>query len=181
MFWSQQHLYNLPQLASWAEGDKRKLVSVAMLLVMVASIAGNFIAAWLARWMGDRRAIALMCLGYFLAMVGTYLESRDYRTLMVLLPLISIFSGLFALFTMYLPPLFPTLLRTTGAGFCYNIGRIASAVGTVAFGLVSTVGDYRVALIAAGTLFLPSGLLALALPELGDDAGASLTGVASPR
>ena len=26
---------------------------------------------------------------------------------------------------------FPTLLRTTGAGFCYNIGRIAAAVGTV--------------------------------------------------
>jgi hypothetical protein len=64
----------------------------------------NFITAWLARRIGDRRAIALMCMGYFLAMVGTYVESRDHRTLMVLLPFISIFSGLFALFTMYLPP-----------------------------------------------------------------------------
>jgi MFS family permease len=169
MFWSQQHLYNLPDLAGWGAEEKRRLVSVAMVLVMIASIAGNFIAAWLARRIGDRRAIALMCVGYFLAMAGTYVESRDHRTLMVLLPFISIFSGLFALFTMYLPPLFPTLLRTTGAGFCYNIGRIASAVGTVVFGLVSTVGDYRIALIAAGTLFLPSGLLALALPELNDD------------
>jgi MFS family permease len=175
MFWSQQHLYNLPELAGWAEGEKRRLVSVAMLLVMIASIVGNFIAAWLARWIGDRRAIALLCIGYFGAMVGTYLESRDHRTLMVLLPLISIFSGLFALFTMYLPPLFPTLLRTTGAGFCYNIGRIASAVGTLVFGLVSTVGDYRMALIAAGSLFLPSGLLALALPNLDDDDQVILT------
>jgi hypothetical protein len=70
--------------------------------------------------------------------------------------------------TLYLPPLFPTLLRTTGAGFCYNIGRIASAVGTVAFGVLSTVHDYRTALIAAGCLFLPAGWLALGLPDLDD-------------
>ena len=50
-------------------------------------------------------------------------------------------QGLFGLFTMYLPPLFPTLLRTTGAGFCYNIGRIAAAGAVVFFGLFSKVGD----------------------------------------
>ena len=71
---------------------------------------------------------------------------------------------------MGLPPLFPALLRTTGAGFCYNIGRVASAVGTVAFGVLSTVHDYGTALIAAGCLFVPAGLLAPALAEL-DDAG----------
>jgi MFS family permease len=158
MFWSQQHLYTLPDLADWAQDDKRRLVS--------ASIVGNFAAAWLARLIGDRRAISLMCMGYFLAMVATYIQPRDHRALMILLPIISIFSGLFALFTMYLPPLFPTLLRTTGAGFCYNIGRIASAVGTVVFGLFSSVGEYRFALIGAGCLFLPSAFLALRLPDL---------------
>jgi MFS family permease len=166
MFWSQQHLYTLPDLADWAQDDKRRLVSLAMLLVMIASIVGNFVAAWLASLIGDRRAISVMCMGYFLAMVATYIQPRDHRALLILLPFISIFSGLFALFTMYLPPLFPTLLRTTGAGFCYNIGRIASAIGTVVFGLVSTVGEYRFALIAAGCLFLPSAFLALRLPDL---------------
>ena len=102
-------------------------------------------------------------------MVGTYAVPLGHTTLMVLLPLISVFSGLFALFTMYLPPLFPTLLRTTGAGFCYNIGRIFAAVGTVGFGLVSSVGDHRIALLAAGCLFLPAGLLAFLLPELADE------------
>jgi hypothetical protein len=67
---------------------------------------------------------------------------------------------------MYLPPLFPVLLRTTGAGFCYNIGRLAAAAGTVAFGLFSTVGDYRIALLCAGSLFLPAALLAWWLPDL---------------
>jgi len=77
-------------------------------------------------------------------------------------------QGVFALFTMYLPPLFPTLLRTTGAGFCYNIGRVVSAAGVVFFGLFQQLGDYRRTLLAAGLLFLPASLLSLLLPELPD-------------
>jgi MFS family permease len=83
-------------------------------------------------------------------------------------------GGIFALFTMYLPPLFPVLLRTTGAGFCYNIGRIAAAAGTVIFGLFSKVGDYRIALLCAGTLFLPAMVFALKLPEHTDRDGMAL-------
>jgi MFS family permease len=172
MFWYQQHLRNLPDLASWTGEEINRFVSVAMFAVMVASIVGNFGAAWLARRIGYRLAIAALTLGYAGAMVGTYAAPRNHVQLMVMLPVISVFSGLFALFTMYLPPLFPTLLRTTGAGFCYNIGRIVAAVGTVTFGLFSAVGDYRLALLAAGFLFLPAGALAFLLPELSDEDGA---------
>ena len=115
MFWYQQHLRNLPDLVSWSAEEKGRFVSVAMFVVMIASIIGNFAAAWVARRIGYRRAIAYLAIGYFVAMVGTYAVPLGHTTLMVLLPLISVFSGLFALFTMYLPPLFPTLLRTTGA------------------------------------------------------------------
>jgi hypothetical protein len=69
---------------------------------------------------------------------------------------------------MYLPPLFPTLLRTTGAGFSYNIGRLAAALGTVLFGLLAPVGDFRVALVANAFLFLAAAGLALSLPEPND-------------
>ena len=72
---------------------------------------------------------------------------------------------MFALFTMYLPPLFPTLLRTTGAGFCYNIGRVAAAVCTIVFGLLAPVNDYRGALLYAGGLSLLAAGFALRLPE----------------
>ncbi len=37
--------------------------------------------------------------------------------------------GVFGSFTYYLPELFPTRLRATGAGFCYNFGRIIASVG----------------------------------------------------
>ena len=38
--------------------------------------------------------------------------------------------GVFSSFTYDLPELFPTRLRATGSGFCYNIGRIIAAFGT---------------------------------------------------
>jgi MFS family permease len=168
IFWYQQHLRNLPDVINLSSTRKNELASIANLLVMAASIFGNFLAAILALVIGYRRSIALLCLAYGLAMVAIYSAARSHTTLLALLPVIGACSGLFALFTMYLPPLFPVLLRTTGAGFCYNIGRIAAAAGTVVFGLSSRVGDYRIALVCAGWLFLPATLLALWLPDLPD-------------
>ena len=82
---------------------------------------------------------------------------------------IGVCQGVFGLFTMYLPPLFPTLLRTTGAGFCYNIGRIAAALGTVFFGLFTKVGDYRMALVYAAILFLPAAAISWMMPDPSDE------------
>jgi hypothetical protein len=65
-----------------------------------------------------------------------------------------------------LPPLFPPLLRTSGAGFCFNIGRIAAAAGTVYSGSFVKNGDFSDALFYASFLFLPAVGFALLLPEL---------------
>ena len=164
MFWHQQHLRQLPEVRGLSDSAQNRLASQALYVLMVASIAGNFFAAWLARRLGYRATIAWLCLGYFLVMVGAYGAARDHTSLLHWLPAVGFFQGLFGLFTMYLPPLFPTLLRTTGAGFCYNIGRIAAAFGTVFFGLFSSVSDHRLALFYAGLLFLPAALLATRLP-----------------
>jgi MFS family permease len=171
LFWHQQHLRNLPDVLNLSAAVKNHLASRALYTVMVASIVGNFFGALLAHWLGYRRAIALMCLGYFLGMAGCYCVPRTQPELMYWLIAPGFFQGVFALFTMYLPPLFPTLLRTTGAGFCYNIGRLVAAGGTVFFGLFSNVGDYRLSLLYAAFLFLPAALVALRLPELRDTEG----------
>ena len=133
---------------------------------MVSSMVGNFAAAAVARVFGFRRTIACFCVGYFCAMTATYIVPRDHATLFWWFGACGFFQGVFALFTMYLPPLFPTLLRTTGAGFSYNIGRILAAAGTIFFGLFSRVGDYRLTLLYAGLLFLPAAAVAMFLPEL---------------
>ena len=50
--------------------------------------------------------------------------------------------GVFGSFTYYLPELFPTRLRATGSGFCYNTGRIIAAIGPFLVGrLASSAAD----------------------------------------
>jgi MFS family permease len=164
-----QQLRNLPDLDSWSDAEKARLVSVAMWLVVGISIAGNFVAALLARWLTYRRAISVLCLGYFISMAATYAVPLPHDELWVGYVAVGICQGVFGLFTMYLPPLFPTLLRTTGAGFCYNFGRIAAGLGTVIFGLFSKVGDYRLALLYASFLFLPAAIIACLMPKTPDE------------
>jgi MFS family permease len=177
MFWHQVHLRKLPDVINLSPAEQNHLANRALYLVMVCSIIGNFFAAFIARFIGYRRAIAIMCLGYFISMLLAYRTGRTREELLWWLVGPGFFQGVFALFTMYLPPLFPTLLRTTGAGFCYNIGRIVAALGTVFFGLFTYRNaiaqatlplDYRVTLFYAGMLFLPAALFALLLPELRD-------------
>jgi len=48
--------------------------------------------------------------------------------------------GVFGSFTYYLPELFPTRLRGTGAGFCYNVGRVVAAIGPIVVGKVASMG-----------------------------------------
>ena len=55
---------------------KNELASLANFVVMAAALVGNFVAAALARVLGYRRSIALLCLAYFLAMIATYSVPR---------------------------------------------------------------------------------------------------------
>jgi MFS family permease len=48
--------------------------------------------------------------------------------------------GVFGSFTYYLPELFPTRLRGTGAGFTYNIGRLVAAIGPFVVGSIAASG-----------------------------------------
>ena len=190
MFWHAQHLRNLPDLhaakqaaydtalkagvfgekipdpAKWVAAAKQKVVSTAFFLLIFSSIFGNFAVAAVARRLGYRRSIALAYLGFFFAMFTTFFQPRGWESLLWFwFPLVGFFSGVFGLFTMYLPPLFPTLLRTTGAGFCYNVGRIASAAGVVFSGTLAKGGDFKRTLIFASLLFIPAFFVALILPE----------------
>lgn len=48
--------------------------------------------------------------------------------------------GVFGSFTYYLPELFPTRLRATGAGFTYNVGRLIAAIGPFLVGSIAARG-----------------------------------------
>jgi len=166
IFWYGQHLRTLPEFVSLPDaGDRTRAVTMAMTWVMIASIIGNFVAAAIARQIGYRTAIVGMFVVYGLALLWCYSTARTMAGLWPFLLTIGLCQGVFGLFTMYLPPLFPVLIRTTGAGFCYNFGRIAAAVGTIAF---IYFDGYRSALMGAGALFLGAAVVAWFLPDRND-------------
>lgn len=171
IFWHAQYLRSLPEIAAKTPVEQQQIVTKVFFLVVGVSIAGNFFSAWLAKMFGYRRTILWMCLAFFAAFYAAFSTSRNYESLLWWLLAIGFCSGVFGLFTMYLPPLFPTLLRTTGAGFCYNIGRIAAGVGTIVFGAMSVQVDFRTTLFGTGFLFLAGAFVALFLPNLSKEEG----------
>jgi hypothetical protein len=76
-----------------------------------------------------------------LAIMGTFgLDlAPEHRLYMYFAIGLTVF-GVFGSFTYYLPELFPTRLRGTGAGFCYNAGRIIAAGGPFLVGSVAARG-----------------------------------------
>jgi MFS family permease len=67
--------------------------------------------------------------------------------------------GVAGVFAFYLPELFPTRVRASGSGFCYNIGRIVAAPGPFVVGAIAAQGNAGEAIFYVG--FIP--LLGLAL------------------
>jgi len=165
MYWQQSFIRNHPQIVTLDAAGRNHAAVVALFWIMIGSVLGNFGAGALAKWMGYRRAIIILMAAYFACMVAAFCTTWDYSTTLLWYGIIGFCQGVFGLFTMCLPPLFPTLLRSTGAGFCYNFGRIVAAGGTVFFGLFNAVGDYRTALLYAAFLFLPAAFLGMLLPD----------------
>lgn len=168
MFWNNQHMRSLAEQAGWTSDVVKSAVPRQFFLVILASCIGNFFAGWLAKQFGFRRAIALMCLGFLTAMTATFYAERNFIAMLWYIPWVGFFSGVFGLFTMYLPPLFPVLLRTTGAGFSYNIGRLVAAAGTIFSAQLSIWLDFRHTLLYVGFLFIPAMIVAWFLPDLED-------------
>ncbi len=81
---------------------------------------------------------------------------------LALLPILGFFTkGVFGGFPLYFPELYPTRLRSTGAGFCYNAGRIvASASPFLTGALVSTFGSFGLAASAVAAIYV-AGLVIL--------------------
>jgi hypothetical protein len=63
--------------------------------------------------------------------------------------------GITSGFPIYLPELFPTRVRTTGVGLCYNLGRIVTAGGVLVTGaLVGFFGSYAKAASAVSLIYI---------------------------
>ena len=166
LFWSPQQLRHLPDVASMTKENREHYISLVTALSMIVAICGNFFAAMIARRLGYRAATSLMFFGGLVTLYMAYSIPHDHIGILPWACGAHFFvQGVFGLFPLYVPPLFPTLLRTTGAGFCYNVGRLVAAFGTVLFVFVAPVKDPSSALVLIGYIYIPAIVVALLMPE----------------
>ena len=95
----------------------------ATIFTLLAPFAGS--------WFGRRPTYAVCCLLAGSSAVYFYqycrvIDTSFYIGAFLMGGLTATFYGFFPL---YLPELFPTAVRATGQGFCFNVGRIIAAVG----------------------------------------------------
>ncbi|WP_420464898.1 MFS transporter [Panacagrimonas sp.] len=107
----------------------------------LGGLIGTLLTIPASKLLGRRPMFAIYFLGSAAAIFATYgLDlSPQLRLAMYFFIGLTVF-GVFGSFTYYLPELFPTRLRGTGSGFCYNFGRIFASGGPFLVGYIASQG-----------------------------------------
>lgn len=97
----------------------------------IGAIVGAVLGGLIGEWFGRRLSYALLCVTAWLAALALYLTCDSYGPRLLFLT--AVFgvpaTAFFGWLPLYLPELFPTRLRSSGEGFCFNVGRVISAIG----------------------------------------------------
>ncbi len=143
-------------------GSAARMVSYAVMSLNAGALAGYLAFPPLAERIGRRAAFAWMMAGAALILPASFLLPRSYTEALLILPALGFFSnGIFSGFPVYLPELYPTHMRATGAGFCFNAGRVTAASGPFLTGvLVAQLGSFARAASSIAAVYL-IGLAAL--------------------
>jgi MFS family permease len=113
-----------------------------------------------ARW-GRRRTFVVFHLAALAIVPATCYLPAEYWQLLVLLPVYGFFTlGMHAGYAVYFPELFPTRLRATGAGFCFNGGRLVAAALLIFSAWLKALPDLDISFAVT----LLSGLYLLGVP-----------------
>jgi len=115
-------------------------VSLAMLLFNGAAAVGTYLFAILMGRVGRRPAFALIFILAVLSVFGVFGFMTNAGQIWWMAPLLGLGTlTVFGGYSIYFPELFPTRLRATGVGFCYNTARYLAATAPFTLGLLTTV------------------------------------------
>jgi MFS family permease len=136
--------------------NQNRYAAYAVMLLNAGSLFGYLGFGPLADRFGRRAAFLCFFIGGVILFPVTFLMTTGITQIFILLPLVGVFTlGITSGFPIYLPELFPTRVRTTGVGLCYNLGRIVTAGGVLITGaLVGFFGSYAKAASSVSLIYL---------------------------
>ncbi len=119
--------YFSPELIRDAAGDK--YVGKGMMLQQIGAFFGVYVFTMIAARLGRKPAFAICFLCAFAATAFVFRYLRNVSEFYWMLPILGFWSlSVFGGYAIYFPELYPTRLRSSGVGFCYNVGRVVSAL-----------------------------------------------------
>jgi MFS family permease len=137
---------------------------------IVAMQAGAFLGyssfGFLADRFGRRPTLQAFVLGAAVLVPVYGMGARSATALLLLGPLVGFFGhGYFSVFGAMLAELFPSSIRATAQGICYNAGRAVSALAPFTIGALADAYGLGIALAFTSAFFLAGAFLVLLLPE----------------
>jgi MFS family permease len=137
-----------------------------LILLQTGAFIGYVSFGWIADRIGRRPAFTLFMIGATASIPAFVLGARSPATLLLIGPLVGYFAhGYFSVFGAMLAELFPTNIRASAQGFCYNAGRMASAVVPILIGSAAPKYGLGVPLAADAVFFALGAVLIWLLPE----------------
>jgi MFS family permease len=159
-FWSPELIREA--LKNLSPADRNWYVSMGTLLQDVGAFLGISVFTYMTSRIGRRPAFVISFLTALAAVVLTFGFLHTSSQIFWMIPLLG-FSTLlvFGGYSIYFPELYPTRLRSSGVGFCYNVGRIIAALGpftlgqlTVWFRNAGYAAPFRAAAISLASVYL---------------------------
>lgn len=147
-----------------AQGANGAIPQVSLITAVLnfGGMIGCLCFPFLADRLGRKPALFIYFFGALCFVPTTFLLAQSFAQALWVSPIMGFFAaGVFTGFAVYFPELFPTAIRATAQGFCYNFARFFSAAAPFAAGaLVAAHGAFAPAIAIVSSIYLV-GLLVL--------------------
>lgn len=155
---------NLPP-ARGGIGLSSSTMSLFVIAMQVGMWLGYVTFGYIADAIGRKRTYIIFVLAASV-LLPLYGSLREPSILLVLGPLVAFFgTGYYSGFGAVIVELYPTSIRATAAGVCYNTGRIASAAAPYVVGTLAASRGFGAAFGVAGLAFMLAALAWIGIPE----------------
>ncbi|WP_328609157.1 MFS transporter [Amycolatopsis sp. NBC_00345] len=155
----------LPTFLHTDRGIPTATVALFMTVLNLGMFVGYNVFGLIADRIGRKYALLLSLAGVGLTL-PLYVVAADRTALLWLGPLFAFFAAFTGIFGSYLGELFPTRVRATGAGFCFNVGRGVSALAPLALGALATGAGLGTGLLVCAGIILCAAFAMTFLPNL---------------
>jgi MFS family permease len=164
----------IQSLIATSDGNQER--STSMMIFGMGGLTGGFLSGWLLKAMDARKSL-ILCFAAcsFSALVlfktNNHFSAVIYGEIVILALFFGASQGVLSVF---IPELFPTAIRATATGFCFNIGRLFTAIAVLFVGVLETwLGGYGNALFIFSLVFIVGLLVTLQFKKTGSSMSSS--------